>query len=178
MKLRRFIWLVLSTKHIPKLAERLKFRLVSADMGSEGGLGGPLMSGHLPNCEDFRILRLGVLVKLMKTVRPELSNMFDPDADSEIVLGQFNRLMQELLRGVMNRNCFRPWEIELLLDIESCELSNGGRKDTLKRYQKAVQKQLDRGATRPMKLSEYLKANRARRLAQEEERSLAAAAAD
>ena len=82
--------------------------------------------------------------------------MIDAVQDSEIVLARFNRLIQELLRGTMNRNTFRPWEIEILLDIEACNLRDAGKRDMLRRYQKAVQRAMDRGAPKPMKLSEYL----------------------
>jgi hypothetical protein len=82
--------------------------------------------------------------------------MIDAVQDSEIVLARFNRLMQELLRGAMNRNTFRPWEIEILLDIEACNLRDAGKKDILRRYQKAVQRAMEKGAQTPMKLSEYL----------------------
>jgi len=58
--------------------------------------------------------------------------------DSDAVLAQFNRLIQELLRGSMNRNTFRPWEVELLLDIEACHLRDSSRRETLRRYQRAV----------------------------------------
>ena len=75
----------------------------------------------------------------------------------EETLGQFNRLIREVLRGQMNRNTFRPWEVELLLDIESCNLRESSKDSVLRRYQKAVQRQLDRGATAPMMLSEFLK---------------------
>lgn len=81
------------------------------------------------------------------------------------MLMQFNRLIQELLRGNMNRNTFRPWEIELLLDIEDCNLRDSNRREILRRYQKAVQRHVDRGATSLLKLSEYLERNRARRAA-------------
>jgi len=70
---------------------------------------------------------------------------------------QFNRLIRELLRGQINRNSFRPWEVELLLDIDDCGLRESARDSALRRYQKAVQHQLERGATAPMKLSEFLK---------------------
>ena len=76
--------------------------------------------------------------------------------DSEAVLAQFNRLIQELLRGNMHRNTFRPWEIELLLDIEMCHLRESSKRDTLRRYQKAVQRHMEKGARLPLKLSEYL----------------------
>ena len=83
--------------------------------------------------------------------------------DSDAILAQFNRLMQELLRGNMQRNTFRPWEIELLLDIESCSLRESTKRDILKRYQKAVQRHMGKGARLPLKLSEYLNAVKAKR---------------
>lgn len=91
--------------------------------------------------------------------------MYDSLPDSDAVLAQFNRLVQELLRGNMHRNTFRPWEIELLLDIESCNLRETNRRDVLRRYQKAVQKHMDKGARTPLKLSQYLEGVRAKRSA-------------
>ncbi len=85
------------------------------------------------------------------------------NADPEVILGQFNRLIQELLRGNISRNCFRPWEIELLLDIEACHLRDANKREVLRRYQKAVQRLMERGAEAPMKLSAFLDANRARK---------------
>jgi hypothetical protein len=86
---------------------------------------------------------------------------FAPDADA--ILAQFNRLMQELLTGAIRRNTFRAWEIELLIDIEKCDLRGPGRREMLKRYQKAVQKHMERGGAHPFKLSEYISSQRARR---------------
>ena len=63
----------------------------------------------------------------------------------------------------MHRNSFRPWEIELLLDIEACSLRENNKRDTLRRYQKAVQRQMEKGARLPMKLSEYLDSVKAKR---------------
>ncbi|HEV2199174.1 MAG TPA: hypothetical protein VGR73_05095 [Bryobacteraceae bacterium] len=83
--------------------------------------------------------------------------------DSDAVLAQFNRLIQELARGNMQRNTFRPWEIEVLLDIESCNLREVNKRDVLRRYQKAVQRHMERGARLPLKLSEYLESVRAKR---------------
>jgi hypothetical protein len=91
--------------------------------------------------------------------------MVDQTLDSDALLARFNRLIQELLRGNMNRNTFQPWEIELLLDIQSCDLHSSNRREILRRYQKAVQRHMDRGATSLLKLSEYLERNRARRVA-------------
>src|SRR5262245_17640158 len=83
--------------------------------------------------------------------------------DSELMLTQFNKLIQELLRGNMNRNTFRPWEIEILLDIENCNLKEGNKKETLRRYQRSVQRQMEKGAPSPMRLSEYLAGLKAKR---------------
>jgi hypothetical protein len=92
--------------------------------------------------------------------------MHDSLPDSDAVLAQFNRLIQELLRGNMHRNTFRPWEIELLLDIESCNLRESSKRETLRRYQKAVQRHMDKGARLPLKMSEYLEAVKNKRGAQ------------
>jgi hypothetical protein len=76
--------------------------------------------------------------------------------DSEARLNRFNRLMQELIRGSMNRNTFQPWEIEILLDIEACQIREPVKRETLRRYQKAVQRAMEKGAPMPFVLSEYL----------------------
>jgi hypothetical protein len=89
--------------------------------------------------------------------------MYESLPDSDAVLAQFNRLIQELLRGNMHRNTFRPWEIELLLDIESCSLREANKRDMLRRYQKAVQRQMEKGARLPLKLSEYLEVVKTKR---------------
>jgi hypothetical protein len=93
--------------------------------------------------------------------------MIETKQDPEVVLGQFNKLMQELLRGRMNRNCFRPWEIGLLIDIEECNLRDSNRREILRRYQRAVHREFERGSLSLLKLSDYL--NRSRRKASESE---------
>ena len=92
--------------------------------------------------------------------------MYESLPDSDAILAQFNRLIQELLRGNMHRNTFRPWEIELLLDIETCNLRETAKRDVLKRYQKAVQRHMDKGARLPLKLSEYLDSVKSKRPAE------------
>lgn len=87
------------------------------------------------------------------------------ELDSDALLAQFNKLIADLLRGSLNRNTFRPWEVDILLDIENCSLKEGNRKETLRRYQKSVQRQMERGASMPMKLSEYLAGLQAKRVA-------------
>ena len=56
--------------------------------------------------------------------------MSEEPPSPEEILGQFNRLIRELLRGQINRNTFRPWEVELLLDIESCSLRESSKDGT------------------------------------------------
>jgi hypothetical protein len=76
--------------------------------------------------------------------------------DSEVILNRFNKLMQELIRGSLTRNTFQSWEIEILLDIEACQIREVVRRETLRRYQKAVQRAMEKGAPRPFPLSAYL----------------------
>lgn len=81
--------------------------------------------------------------------------MLDPDHES--VLVQFNRLIEELLSGNIKRSRFQPWEIQILVDIVSCEMSGASRcVAMLREYQKAVQQRMREGARVPMKLSEFL----------------------
>ena len=89
--------------------------------------------------------------------------MVDTVQDSDAVLARFNKLVQELLRGAITRNTFRPWEVGILLDIEGCNLREGGRREILRRYQKAVQRSMEKGAPEPLKLSEYLQLQKSRR---------------
>ncbi|BDC48518.1 hypothetical protein F183_A08340 [Bryobacterales bacterium F-183] len=89
--------------------------------------------------------------------------MLDSLPDSDTVLAQFNRLIGELLRGNVSRNTFRPWEIDVLLDIEMCNLRDSNKRETLRRYQKANQRHMEKGARLPLKLSQYLEATKARR---------------
>lgn len=82
----------------------------------------------------------------------------------ELIRNRFNRLMNELARGEIARNSFQSWEVEILLDIETCALEPRKRLDILRQYQKAVQKQMERGNGPPLlKMSEYLQAKSTRR---------------
>ena len=90
--------------------------------------------------------------------------------DPEVLLAQFNRLLTELLRGTMNRNTFQPWEIEILLDIESCELRETNKREILRRYQKAVHREMEKGLPMPFRLSQYLESLKARKAVQSEKR--------
>ena len=85
----------------------------------------------------------------------------------ELQLNRFRRLIGELMRGEMNRNTFEPWEIDLLLDFETCQLLLRRRLEVLRQYQKAVERQLESGAGPPMKLSHFLVLREQRRNALE-----------
>ncbi len=97
--------------------------------------------------------------------------MLQVNQSSEAVLYRFNKLLQEMLRGQIKRNTFQPWEIELLLDIESCNLRGSNRRETLRRYQRAVQRQMENGAPAPITLTEYLTNCRERRKKRAEARA-------
>jgi hypothetical protein len=84
------------------------------------------------------------------------------DHGNEDVLARFNTLMREVSRGKTERTCFRPWEIELLMDIQSCYLTDSKRGEVLRRYEIAASDQLARGAGKPLLLSEFLDQRRRR----------------
>ena len=74
----------------------------------------------------------------------------------EARLNRFNRLLAELISGDLSRNAYQSWEVELLLDIEACQLLRSNRREVLRRYQKAANRFVERGGRRLLKLSEYL----------------------
>ena len=80
-------------------------------------------------------------------------------------LVRFRRLFAELLRGTLNRNSFAPWELELLMDFETCRLPSRRRTEILHQYRRAVERQMESGAGPPMKLSRFLVLREQRRSA-------------
>jgi hypothetical protein len=74
----------------------------------------------------------------------------------ELTLNRFKRLITEVLRGHLTRNTFTPWEVEILIDLEACELEPRRRTEIFKQYQRAVERQMESGADEPMKLSQFL----------------------
>ena len=78
-------------------------------------------------------------------------------ADLELMLNRFHRLIAELMGGKTGRNSFLPWELDILLDMETCQFERRRRKEILRQYQRAVAKQMQRGPGPPMKLSEFLR---------------------
>jgi hypothetical protein len=81
----------------------------------------------------------------------------------EVMLNRFRRLIGELMRGAVMRNCFEPWEVDILLDMETCAPEPRQRMEILRQYQRAVEKQLETGPGPPMKLSEFLQLKATRR---------------
>ena len=78
------------------------------------------------------------------------------------MLNRFHRLIDDVARESITRNCFQRWEIDLLLDLHACELRPHARRDVLRQYQRAVERQFDKGADAPMRLSEFLSRRQAR----------------
>jgi hypothetical protein len=74
----------------------------------------------------------------------------------EGVEAQFRRLIHELATASLQRARFESWEMEILLDLESCNLAGPSRLRILRGYEKAVLEYLERGARLPFKLSAYL----------------------
>jgi hypothetical protein len=81
----------------------------------------------------------------------------------EITLQRFHRLITEILQGGTRRTVFQPWEIEVLLDLESCEIEPRLKGPYLRQYMRAVRLQLESGSGPPMKFSEFLQSRRTRR---------------
>ena len=82
--------------------------------------------------------------------------IYDDLEERELMLNRFRRLIGEVQRGQTSRNTFTPWEIELLLDLEACEIEPRRRNDIFRQYERAVEKQLEGGPGPPMKLSHFL----------------------
>ena len=81
----------------------------------------------------------------------------------ELMLNRFRRLLNDIMRGTTSRNAFEPWEVEILLDLENCEISPHRRLETLRQYERAVAKQMEAGPGPPMKLSQFLQQKTTRR---------------
>ena len=81
----------------------------------------------------------------------------------ELMLNRFKKLVGELIRGNIGRTTFQPWEVDILLDVETCQLEPRRRLETLRQYQRAVERQMEMGPGPPMKLSEFLQTKTTRR---------------
>jgi hypothetical protein len=81
----------------------------------------------------------------------------------ELMFSRFRKLIGELTRGTLSRTTFKPWEVSILLDIEACDMDPKYRIETLRKYERAVQQQLEIGPGPPLLLSEYLQRKMTRR---------------
>jgi hypothetical protein len=80
----------------------------------------------------------------------------DDLVELELMLNRFKRLMGEVVRGVIARNSFQPWEMEILMDMENCQLDRRRRFDILRQYTRAVERQMVTGPGPPMLISQFL----------------------
>ena len=87
----------------------------------------------------------------------------DDAIDRELMFSRFQRLIGELIRGASTRTIFEPWELQILLDVNECELNPKQRTGILRQYRNAVAKQLETGSGPPMKLSEFFQSRKTRR---------------
>ena len=74
----------------------------------------------------------------------------------------FCQLVQQLITNSVRRHTFSQWEMELLLDLQMAPLRKSSRSDTLRRYLKEVQHQMQAGAPNPQRFSKFFE-NEARR---------------
>jgi len=81
--------------------------------------------------------------------------MDDPGAE-RTEMTSINRLVHEIIGGSVRRHTFSQWELELLLDLQTCRIRKSGRAELLRRYVKAVQQHFSEGAMAPLRLSAFL----------------------
>ncbi|HEX4771797.1 MAG TPA: hypothetical protein VH351_13245 [Bryobacteraceae bacterium] len=82
--------------------------------------------------------------------------MAEPRLD-KCELTSINQLIQDIIGGSVRRHTFTQWELELLLDLQTCGVRKSARPDLLRRYVKAVQQDFARGSSSgPLRLSAFL----------------------
>ncbi len=79
-----------------------------------------------------------------------------PAYELERRLVQFDSMIAELAAGGIRRTTFEPWEIQVMLDIQSCPAEEANKKEMLRRYQQAAHRWLERGGRTMLLLSDYL----------------------
>lgn len=79
-----------------------------------------------------------------------------PAHELERRLAYLDTIVAELNSGAFRRTSFEPWEVEVLLDIQSCQTAEVNKKEMLQRYQKAAHRWFDRGGRTLLLLSDYL----------------------
>ena len=79
-----------------------------------------------------------------------------PAFELEHRLAHLDKLIADLAAGQFLRTTFQPWEVEILLDIQSCNAGDSNKRELLRRYQKAAHRWFDRGGRTLLLLSDYL----------------------
>jgi hypothetical protein len=77
----------------------------------------------------------------------------------------FTQLVQELVSGVVRRNQFTQWELDLLLDLQISRLRKSSRADALRRYLRVVQQAQINGASEPPKFLKFVEETMPRKAA-------------
>jgi hypothetical protein len=67
----------------------------------------------------------------------------------------FCQLIQQLIAGNVRRNTFTQWEMELLLDLQMVYMRKSSRPEMLRRYLRAVQRQMASGAAAPERFTSF-----------------------
>jgi len=119
---------------------------------------GLISLNSLESTKNKKIVRVtGPFLKLRAYPADQFTVMSADEYERrEHQLNRFRRLFNELLNGEIKRNSFEPWEIDLILDFESCQLPSRRRQDILGQYQRAVERQMASGPGPPLKLSHFL----------------------
>jgi hypothetical protein len=80
-------------------------------------------------------------------------------------LTAFSQFVQDVIGGAVRRHTFSEWELELLLDLQTCAIRKSARADLLRRYLKAVHQDFAAGALAPLRFSSFLERRKQRRRA-------------
>jgi len=81
-------------------------------------------------------------------------------------LTSFGQLVQELINGAVRRHTFSPWELELLLDLQTCRARKSARAELLRRYLKAVQQQFAVDGSCFLRLADFIEREQQRSASQ------------
>ena len=72
-------------------------------------------------------------------------------------ISAIQQLIQELIAGTVRRSMFTQWELELLLDLQTCRVRKSSRPEMLRRYMRAVQLHYVKyPAAKPLRLATFL----------------------
>jgi hypothetical protein len=80
-------------------------------------------------------------------------------------LVSFSQLVHDVIDGAVRRHTFSEWELELLLDLQTCAVRKSARADLLRRYLKTVHQDFAEGASSPLRFASFVERKRQRRAA-------------